>query len=315
LPEDVRGEFMCLESLADHARSLGIEVAAYPNPYEMERRLHRDKRPTIVAGHADPRFLARSGRENIIAMHGVGFVFDAKSSHPNYPGTTKNRELTRLMLATNERIAEIERAANPHVTVEVVGCAKLDKWHANPRPYVPTGKPVIAAAWHWECQVARETRSAFYEYRDALKALSDDYKVIGHGHPHIIDKIAPLYEADGIEVVRELAEVFDRADMMIFDATSAGFEFASLGRPVVVCQRSDYRAINYGGMFHLREQLGIVCNKPDALRLCVEMAKGDPPGIRQMREHAVVECYAYTDGHCAERAAAAIVRYLESRGN
>lgn len=310
LPEETRGEFMVIEALAGHARRRGVYPMVYQNPYRMEARLHQEKRPVLVVGHADPRFTMRSGRPNAILMHGVGFTFDAKRTHPSYPGTTKYREFTRLMLATNETIAGIERAANPGITVEVVGCPKLDRWHTDPRPYTPKAEPVVAAAWHWDCRVSNETRTAFYEYRAALRELAREYRIIGHGHPHIIDDLEPLYQEDGIEVVRDLDEVFARADAMIFDGTSAGYEFASLDRPVVVCQKADYRKINYGGMFHLRERLGVLCETPGALRAAVELALTDPEGIRKARREVVAQCYAYTDGHCAERAAAAILQML-----
>lgn len=314
IPEEYRGQFAVIASLADYARTKGIKPTVYRDKQDMwDRLVLQERRLTVVCGHQDPKFTDSLNRPNVIMMHGVGFIFDEDRSHPSYPGTQQNRKLTRLMLSTNKRIAKIEREANPHIRVEVVGCPKLDWYHRKPGKYryKPTEHPTIALAWHWDCKVADATGTAFYEYERTLGRLRNHYKLLGHGHPHIIDKLIPRYEELGIEVVRDLSQVFERADMMVCDASSAMFEFAAIGKPVVVADSPIYQGVDYGGMFYLRTQLGMVSKAPNYLMDAVTKAIPDPKQVRERRKAAVKQCYTYTDGYCAQRAAKAILEVLE----
>lgn len=311
LPAEVRGKFYCVVGLADYVRRLGVEPEVYESPREMQRQLRsEDGYPlTAVCGHSDPMWLDKTGRKNIILMHGTGFVFRPGGVvHTSYPGAKSARENTVLMLSTNEQIAEIERAANPHLRVEVVGCPKLDHWHSA-RDKIRSERPVIALAWHWRCKVAPEAYTAFDEYREMLPMLAEKYELLGHGHPRIIDDIEPIYQKLKIPVVRDLAEVFDRADLMVADATSAIFEFASLDRPVVFLRSRRYQSA--GGMFGDLEHLGVVCRTAADVIPAIERSIGDPEPYRSARRAAVARAYAYMDGHCAERAARAILQQLE----
>jgi GT2 family glycosyltransferase len=308
LPEEYRGVFWCSEGLAGHVRALGIEPAVYPDRRGVQKAMMamREKPLTVVCGHMEPSWLDYSQRPNAILMHGVGFCFDHKRSHPSYPGTTMYRRYTRLMLATNEDIAGIERTANPQIRVDVVGCPKLDRWHKQKKRR--TGKRLtVALAWHWRCGVSRDTGTAWDEYKDVLPELKERYDLLGHGHPSIIDELIPQYEAMGIEWTRSLDEVFERADLMVADATSAIFEFASLDRPVVPIMARKYRNEDYGGMLKYRTSLGPVCESPDGLIDTVTIASQDAQEARSRRLEAIRQCYAYTDGECAERAALALI--------
>jgi GT2 family glycosyltransferase/glycosyltransferase involved in cell wall biosynthesis len=308
LPDEYRGVFWCSEGLAGHVRAKGIEPAVYPNRRGVQKAMMamKHKPLTVVCGHMEPSWLDYSQRPNTILMHGVGFCFDAKRSHPSYPGTTMHRRYTRLMLATNEHIADIERTANPQIRVDVVGCPKLDRWHIGKKRR--TGKkPTVALAWHWRCGVSRDTGTAWDEYKAILPALKEHYNLLGHGHPAIIDELIPQYEAMGIPWTRSLDEVFDRADLMVADATSAIFEFASLDRPVVPVMSSRYRNEDHGGMLKYRTELGPVCESPVALIDTIARASQDAQEAQQKRRDAIQQCYAYTDGKCAERAALALI--------
>ncbi len=304
LPDEHRGNFYCTEQYGDYARSKGIKPVTQPTRLALKKALLeiRDRPLTVVCGHADPGWLYATKRPNAIMMHGVGFCFDKDRKHPSYPGTRMHREHTRLILATNEHIAEIERQANPHIRVEAVGCPKLDRWHAQDKK-PRSDKPVIALAWHWDCHVSRDTRTAFYEYRHILPELKERYHLLGHGHPSIIDKLIPEYESMGIEWTASIDEVFERADLMTADATSAIFEFASLDRPVVALMSGHYREPDFGGMLTYRRKLGVVCESPEQLVMSIELALNEPQDITDQRRATIAECYAYTDGECSRRAA------------
>lgn len=312
LPVEKRGRFIVTQPLVEHAAKYGIKAEAITKPHITET-LRQSNGLVLLAGHADSEWTDKVGRKSVIIMHGVGFNFDVDKSLPNYPGTTKNRQHVVLMLSTNEQIAEIERAGNPQIPVVVIGCPKLDTWHNRPKKRLKKGEePVIALAWHWRCKIAPEAGTAFDYYKHELSKLAAKYKVIGHGHPNIIDEIAPIYEKLGIEVVRDLDEVFERAHVLVADATSAMYEFASLDRPVVVCNAPFYRRnVDFGLRFWKHADVGVQCNKKGDLIKAVEEALIDPPVQKKLRRAAVKYAYTYTDGKCAERAAVAIVEASE----
>jgi hypothetical protein len=315
LPMGVRGTFYCPESLVGYAREKGIEPLGVADQESFLEVLSRGKKPlTLVGGHGDPAWLDKTGRKNVILMHGTGFVFNRRVErrHGSYPGTNRNRANTVLMLAASEEIAAIEREGNPTIRVEVIGCPKLDYWHRQPpKPLSPSG-PVVALAWHWRCNRVPETNTAFDEYKQALPELARRYKVLGHGHPHFMEELVPIYEEIGIEVVRDLDEVFGRADVMVADGTSAAFEFASLDRPVVICWSRNWHNADYGGMFQRLRDLGVVCRTPGWLPYAVAEAVRDDERWAARRRQVVEQAYTYTDGHCADRAAKAIVEALET---
>lgn len=323
LPAEARGRFLVRQDLAGYAKSLGIEPIRFGSTAQAQNILREGKGFVVLCGHADPQITDPTGRKNVIVMHGVGFNFDANHELAAYPGTSRNRSNTVLMLATSKRIAEIERAGNPKINVVTVGCPRMDRLHrglqiADFRLQIGgskaassrrTPKPVVALAWHWNCGIAPETRTAWPHFKAALPDLAGRFEVLGHGHPRIIEELATEYERMGIEVVRSLDEVFERADLLIGDATSAIYEFASLDRPVVVLNAPWYRRdVNFGLRFWDHADVGINVDDPGELVAAVEEALADSPEQAEKRRAAVAYAYAYTDGRCAERAAAAIMK-------
>jgi hypothetical protein len=277
----------------------------------MQEALSKEKRLTVLAGHADPVWLDATGRPNVIVPHGVGFNFDNGATLSSYPGTTANRENTRMILCPSEWMAKLDAQANPHIRTIVVGCPKLDKWHRKP-PKPRSVPPTIAFAFHWACEVAPEAGNAWPWYSGCLPQLAQRFKVIGHGHPHILEWLAPQYEEMGVEVVWNLEEVFERADLLCFDATSAGYEFASLDRPVVVLNAPWYRRdVDFGLRFWRHADVGVNVDEPQDLSGAIDYALADPIEQQQKRHAAVQYAYTYTDGQSAKRAATAILTLLE----
>ncbi len=310
LPIESRGTFYTLPELVDYAKKYGI-VATPIKKQHILQTLKNGKGLVLLVGHADSEWTDKAGRKSVILMHGTGFNFDVNKSLPNYPGTTKNRENVVLMLSTNEAIAEMERAANPHIDVEVIGCPKLDDWYNKPKKK-KAKKPVIALAWHWRCQVAPEAGTAFDYYKRVIPKIAEKYTVIGHGHPNIIDELRPFYEKLNIEVVEDADEVFERADLLVCDASSLQYEWATLDRPQVVLNCPRYRRnVDFGLRFWKHADVGVQCDKPDDLLIAIETALEDKPGQQKARREAAKYAYAFTDGKCTMRAATAILDAAE----
>ena len=140
-----------------------------------------------------------------------------------------------------------------------MGCPKLDTLPARE----PGPGPVIAVAFHWDGAMP-ELRWAWPRFRHAIVRLAARYTVIGHGHPRAMKDLAPWYQRAGIEVVADFAEVCRRADLLVFDNTPVGFEFASTGRPVVCLEPYHYRRGVHHGLRFWDAVPGLVCRTAPA---------------------------------------------------
>jgi hypothetical protein len=262
----------------------------------------------LVAGFNDVVAAKRAGHKRIVLMqHGAGQSYggDKRAKvHPNYPGGRLN-DAVGLFLTPNEHSADRWRQAYPLTPAVAVGCPKLDTLptRSPKRPY-----PVVALSFHFDLYLYPETRSALDWYRSALPALARTYTVIGTGHPRRND-LASVYAKAGIEYVPDFAEVCRRADVLAFDNTSAGYEFAATGRPVVVMDAPWYRSdARHGLRFWDAANVGVRASVPDDLAPAIERALQNKPTDVADREDALETVYSYRYD-AAQRAADAIMEW------
>jgi hypothetical protein len=165
----------------------------------------------------------------------------------------------------------------------------------------------VALSWHWDGWFSPEANSAYHDFAHVLPELATRWKVIGSGHPQ--RDMRWRYEEMGIEHVPGFDEVCRRADVLVFDNTSAGFEFASTGRPVVVLNARQYRPeIRHGGRFYDWASIGPNVDRAEDLADAVELALADPPALRAERQWALDRIYQPVRGG-AQLAADAIVEW------
>lgn len=272
-------------------------------------------RPVLVAGFADARRM--HPRPLVYVEHGAGQAYPADPRSATSGSYAGGEGLDRavLFIAPSETVADRWRAAYARTPVAVVGCPKLDRWHAFPRARAETS--VVAVTFHWDCQLIPETRSAFGHYRHALAGLVADVRaaggeVWGHGHPRAWARLARTWRALDVPLVPRLADVLDGADLLIGDNTSALPEFASTGRPVLWLNAPWYRRdVEHGGRFWRWPRGQVACNEPGDLVPSARLALSDPPMAAASRARMVTGVYAHTDGHAADRAAAAIMEVLD----
>ncbi len=253
----------------------------------------------LVAGYGDVVNARRSGFRRIVLMqHGVGQSFS--NDHSHYPGGRGN-EAVGLFLTPNEHSADRWRRAYPESSVVTVGSPRAEALPAR----VPGGGPVVAIAFHFDLYMTPETRSALAWYRDELHDLAGSFTMIGTGHPRRTD-MEHVYAKAGIEYVPDFEEVCRRADVLAFDATSVGYEFAFTGRPVVVMNAPWYRTeAKHGLRFWDAAHVGPRVDTPSALGPAIERALAGKPVDVADREDALAQVFAYRDGS-AQRAADAI---------
>ena len=267
------------------------------------------ERTVMVAGWRDAQQMSPSPL--VYVEHGSGQSYDGdprSAGDGSYSGG-HSLERVRLFLCPNETVAGRWRAVYPDTPTVVVGAPKMDRWHPQPSDRNDNdGVPTVAVTFHWECRLVPETTSAWRHYDRILPALAVDgrWRLLGHGHPRLWGAISRRWKQLGVERVKGFGDVLDRADLLVGDNTSALYEFASTGRPVVVMNAPQYRRDVHHGLRFWDYPPGLQVDRPEQLADTIARALSDPEPARALRAAAVAETYAYTDGRAAERAVAAI---------
>lgn len=274
-------------------------------------------RPILLASYGDVTKMR--GRPYVYLEHGAGQVYlgdDRAATAGSYSGGP-GHDRAVLFLAPGAEVADRWLARYPHTPAAAVGCPKLDPWHlGRRRPGDHDTSPVVAITFHWDCPLVPETRSAARWFQPGLAALVGAVRamggtVLGHGHPRAWQACTRLWHSLGVEPVERLADVLDRADLLVADNTSAAVEFASTGRPVMWLNAPWYRReVHHGGRFWQWPAGQVQVDDPRGLVAGLEQALADEPAVRASRAAMVASVYAACDGHAAGRAAAAIVEVL-----
>jgi hypothetical protein len=274
-----------LPHYADHLRP--IHEAMGGSFYHIHEDGPRQK-SVVVASYHDVRMARRHGYKNIALMqHGVGQAYTER--HAGYSGGIDHKDVS-LFLCPNEYSAEKWQSAYPKARVAVIGSPRVE--------HLPTQEgDEVAMSFHWLCSLWPETRPAFSHYRTHLTRLKP---CIGHAHPRAKRWLEPWYSGNGIEYVPSFEEVSRRAGVFICDNSSALYEFAATGRPVVVLNAPWYRKqIQHGGRFWDWASVGVQVERPDDLVEAVRLAQADPDEIRQERERIVQQVFGRIIGSTA----------------
>lgn len=260
----------------------------------------------LTASYGDIRRGRFAQRPTIFMEHGAGFHFrhSSYSGNPDRPGVC-------LFLCPNEYVLKANAETHPFTAASVIGCPKMDRWINAPQK-IREDVPTVGFAFHWDCKLSPGTRSALDHYRTRLGDLKKTgWKLIGHSHPRAAHDVSLLCDELGIEWVPTLDEVFARADLLVADATSALYEFASIDRPVVVLNAPWYHEQPDEGIRFWKHIPGVEVEHPDELVPAVEWALDDPAEWREKR-HAAVEAVYPVRGNAAETAVNAIKEFIRS---
>ncbi len=253
----------------------------------------------------------RFTRRPVIFMeHGAGMIFQGHS----YAGSP-DRPNVVLFLCQNETVAEANRRAHPYTTVSVVGTPKMDPWYGLPTKLIGA-TPTVALTFHWDCHASPGTRSAIDHYESALPDLvkmsqTCAWRLVGHAHPRIAPRVRKLCKQLDIPFLDSLDDVFREADMLIADATSAAYEFASLDRPVLSLNAPWYHAEPVRGIRFPDHIPGLVIENPGELAEAAVLALSDPLELAAKRRAAVEAVYPLRGG-AAVRAVQAIRDFIRN---
>jgi len=272
-------------------------------------------RVALVAGWQDVSAL-RGQCEMIYVEHGAGQTY-VGSADPSYSGSGGVRHDGVIgYIAPSQDVADRWRRA----PAAAVGCPKMDTWFS--RPFAPGKPPTICFAWHWECNLVPETRSAWRHYADRFREIVDVYeqqgwRVVTHFHPKWRNRLDLDMEAMGVAVLPREEDVFSTVDVLAVDNSSLGYEFASLGRPVLTLDAPWYRQDVEHGLRFWQAPPGPRFEGPEQLLgLNLWELHDDTPRRRAhlvAGQFAADYAYAYRDGSSAERAAAFIEQLLDGK--
>lgn len=216
---------------------------------------------TVVSAYGE--LLATTDQPLIFFEHGAGFQYEVK--HGSYAGAA-DRERVVLFCNPNEYVDNANRIAHPNIKSAIVGCPKLDTLSQLP---TPIGKTKVAFSWHWDCRVTAETRSAWRHYRGDLKQIAERnagrWKPLGHAHPRAWSTVRFDYARWGWQQARFFDQVCKEASVYVCDSSSTIYEFAALGRPVVVLNAPWYRRNVHHGLRFWENVPGIQVDHPNEL--------------------------------------------------
>jgi len=263
----------------------------------------------VVCSIKDIGITANPNVKHILLEHGAGQTYNRDCG--SYANSPTGKKSVILYLANNKNTRDLFIAANPGKTCAVIGTPKLEELMKI--PYTKKEPPAVAISFHWDCIVANESRSAFPFYKGIMPELAKRFPLLGHGHPRMLKEIAPYYEEHGIEVIEDFEDICRRADLYVADNTSTLFEFAALGRPVVVLNCPYYsREANHGLRFWECSDVGINCDEPATLPAIIERALVEE--WKDKRAPIVDSIYEYR-GRATNRAAEIIRGFINGNNN
>lgn len=310
IPDDRKGLFHVLTTVdsVEHFSKSPASLSFHDSAESITQKINAKKNLLVTSSFYDA-FLIDIERPLIFISHGGGQTYLGQYE---YHLARKNYVLDLL---PNHHTAKVFDERYPQTKKVVIGSPKLDAWHGNFKKPQNT-KPVIAFSFHFDRKAIPESRTAWPHFQPAVERLAnqDKWKILGHGHPRMMDTLCPVYEKLGIEIALDFDEVMDRADLYICDNSSTLYEFASTNRPVVVLNAPWYRRdVEHGLRFWEYANVGVNCDHPEDLIRAIEIALLDPPEQQEKRKKAVQGVYVYTDGKAALRAAEAILSFSEKR--
>lgn len=253
----------------------------------------------LCASQGDAR--RRPARRVALLEHGAGQAYDVP--HGAYSGGP-GRDNCSLFLCPNEVVAQRNRAAYPDALVEVVGSPRLDALIAKAQgdgSAVPM--PAVALSFHWACGYSTEVPEAgmaLEHFRSALPGLARSRELVGHGHPRYRGHFAALWRELRIPDVPWFEDLLERAWLYVCDNSSTLYEWAALGRPVVVLNSPAYRRdLEAWPRFWACADVGVQCDEPGELPAAIERALEDSPAVAERRRQVVEEVFPLRGGSAA----------------
>lgn len=273
----------------------------------------RSTNPIIVAGMTDKDRWAGERRPIIYVEHGAGQSYDGDERAVGNGSFSGGRgfDSVVLFICPSYRVAMRWQARYPDADVAVVGCPKLDSLRDLDTSMAST--PLVAVTFRWDGPLSvPETMSALPHYVKGLRPLGRALglagaALVGHAHPRSLRLRVGTWAAVGAPLWADGGEVLCKADVLVGDNTSLLYEFASLGKPVVVMNAPWYRRDVEHGLRFWNALPGPTVDGPDELYDAIMRVIEEPEADSALRSAAVLHAYSYVDDQAAGRAVRAIL--------
>lgn len=273
-------------------------------------------RIALVGSYQDT---AQNGQyRSIYVEHGAGQTYGGADEkigrHPSYSGGGGRHRRVIGYIAPSETVADRWRAVDKPAVA--VGCPKMDQYIG--RSLLGETEPVACIAFHWNCRLAPESRTALPHYESHLADIVASFKeqgfvVFGHAHPKWRDALSGKFKAAGVDrVVDSDKWVLESVNVLVMDNSSLMYEMAMLGRTVVALNAPWYRRDVEHGLRFWSHVPGFQIDEPEQLLELDLTALAVDEGSKLLREQAVEHVYAYTDGTSAQRAADWITQLVDA---
>lgn len=300
---------------ADHLRpiwqQLPDEVRGNWFAGELPRRAEAIRDVVLVAGYADAKALPRSKRA-IYVEHGAGQAYrgdEVSRWNGSYSGGRGLNNVC-LFICPNDEVRQRWLNAYPFVPAVTVGCPKLDVLP----PWQPAN--VVTLAWHWDCRLVPETRTALWAYLDVLEVTAERLASVGldmwlHWHPKLVGAKVRIPSSLQASIEPDAARVLTYSSVVAADNTSLMYEAAAQGIPVVAMNAPWYRrSVNHGLRFWAYVPGPEVDDPDDLADVVIRAARRPLPEWSQARVRAAERAYRWVDGQASARAVRAILAVL-----
>ena len=248
--------------------------------------------------------------------HGAGQIYSS-TRNASYAGGI-GRDNVCAFISPGPHVDLINRKFYPKIPSISAGVPKLDQFHAEmtQEPEDPKLEPVVCFSFHWDCQICEETKSGFehfkYSILDAKRELKDTAKIVVHCHPRAVKMCLPFFQENDLEYIEDFEDVLRTADVYICDNSSTIFEFASIGKPVILLNPPHYRKHQHHGLrFWSHADIGDQVHNVQELLVAIKRSLVDTREKKAHRLNRVKTIYHATDGRASERAALGIMKFME----
>ncbi len=306
LPDGVRGDVMVPPV---RWRSRVLERIGAPLP-----KCRLDGRQVLTHTLAKHVLLASAedykreglGRRLAYLNHGVGQAWrDKRGWVPR--GAAMPKPGVSLFLVPGAFAERVTREVHPDARVVNVGVPKLDAFAGR----AWESGDIIVFSTHWNMANPPEAMGVLGEFERGISALRG-YRVMLHAHPKDDVPARAMAARLGVPFIESFAEVLERASVYATDSSSTLFEFAAVGKPVVVLNGRAYRRDHEHGLrFWEAASVGVNVDDERDLQSAVDVAFADSRRERFNRARAVALAYGPhgVDGGATARAVAALVEW------
>lgn len=294
LPENERGEFFVMGP-----KEYALKRLKSPKIQDYTEEGECGINPIITAAYGDAvraaDIWAKKGLKRHVTLleHGVGLTF-GKAAYADGLGQRGNFSLIPVQSLYVKEKVHPELKDIPH---PVVGVPKLDKYYESFNQEHPMPKrPTIAFAFHHGDKLSRpaEVGSAWQHYADSFPLLPQKYRWIFHAHPSTQPPLLEVYKQWGLEVIADLDDVFEQADVLISDCGSSAYEFCTTGKPVILLNAPWFdKKASWGIRFWDYSNIGPQVEGPSLLEAAVDRVVNNPNEFRESRRRMVHDLFPH----------------------